>query len=83
MTVQDAVGISFAIPVNIVRDFLKTSVSGHSTKATEPKQGYLGITMLTLTPGIIDELAGRKSWFPNVQHGVFIPEVVFDSPAHR
>ncbi|XP_028391294.1 serine protease HTRA2, mitochondrial-like isoform X2 [Dendronephthya gigantea] len=79
MTVKDAVGISFAIPVNIVKEFLE------STKQKKPKlgKGYIGIHMLTLTPGIIDELLGRLSGFPNVKSGVFIPEVIYDSPSHR
>lgn len=82
MTVKDAVGISFAIPINTVREFLKMAVKRQSTR-TPSSRGYIGIHMLTLTPGIIDELSGRVSWFPHVKNGVFVPEVVFDSPSHR
>ena len=80
MTVKDAVGISFAIPVNTVKEFLDTAVQKKSAK---PVRGYIGIHMLTLTPGIIDELLGRVPGFPSVKSGVFIPEVVYNSPSHR
>lgn len=80
MTVQNAVGISFAIPVNTVKAFVETIVKKKSTKTSK---GYIGIHMLTLTPGIIDELLSRVQGFPHVKEGVFIPEVIFDSPSHR
>jgi S1-C subfamily serine protease len=80
MTVKDAVGISFAIPVDTVKEFLETAVQKKSSK---PVRGYIGVHMLTLTPGIIDELLGRVPGFPSVKSGVFIPEVVFNSPSHR
>ena len=82
MTVKDAVGISFAIPINTVREFLRTAVKKQSSE-TLTSRGYIGIHMLTLTPGIIDELRGRVSEFPMVKSGVLIPEVVWGSPSHR
>ena len=80
MTVKGAVGISFAIPVNTVKKFLKDTGGTKSVKSTK---GYIGIHMLTLTPGIVDELMRRIPDFPIVTSGVFIPEVVFNSPSHR
>ena len=80
MTVQGAVGISFAIPVNTVKEFFEAALQKKSSKTAK---GYIGIHMLTLTPGIIDELLGRVPGFPSVKNGVFIPEVVYDSPSHR
>lgn len=80
MTVKGAVGISFAIPVNTVKKFLKDT---GGTKSVKSAKGYIGIHMLTLTPGIVDELMRRIPNFPIVTSGVFIPEVVFNSPSHR
>ncbi|KAG0429302.1 hypothetical protein HPB47_023776 [Ixodes persulcatus] len=43
---------------------------------------YLGITMLTLTPSLIQELQERDPMFPNVSSGVLVWRVVLGSPAN-
>ena len=44
---------------------------------------YLGITMLTLTPAIIQELTLRQPDFPqDLAHGVLVWKLVVGSPAH-
>ena len=77
MTVKGAIGISLAIPVNKVKEFLE------SARQKTPTKPYIGIHMLTLTPGIIDQLLGKVPGFPRVKSGVFIPAVIFGSPSHR
>lgn len=83
-------GISFAIPIDYAKNFLKKSDDRRKGKPTptgvydEPgKKRYLGITMLTLTAEILSDLqhyTGNIS--PNVRHGVLIWRVIFGSPAH-
>ncbi|XP_070541259.1 serine protease HTRA2, mitochondrial-like [Ptychodera flava] len=47
-----------------------------------PKRHYIGLTMLTLTPGIVCELQQRMDNFPDVKSGVLIHSVVLQSPSH-
>ncbi|XP_037946869.1 serine protease HTRA2, mitochondrial-like [Teleopsis dalmanni] len=80
-------GISFAIPIDYVKIFLKRSAErrtqGKSTKLQYPTKRYMGITMLTLTPDILYELKSRSQSVPdNVQHGVLVWKVIIGSPAH-
>ncbi|XP_067012917.2 serine protease HTRA2, mitochondrial [Anabrus simplex] len=82
-------GISFAIPIDYAKDFLKRSeakVKGAGTSNSQ-QQGrprrYMGITMLTLTPEIIAELQMRDAHIPaDVTHGVIVWKVVVGSPAY-
>ncbi|KAJ8026376.1 Serine protease HTRA2, mitochondrial [Holothuria leucospilota] len=45
------------------------------------KKGYIGITMLTLSPPILSDLRQRARDFPNVSHGVLVYRIVIGSPA--
>ncbi|XP_071827288.1 serine protease HTRA2, mitochondrial-like [Apostichopus japonicus] len=45
------------------------------------KRGYLGITMLTLSPHILSDLQQRAVEFPDVTHGVLVYRIVIGSPA--
>uniref|UniRef100_A0A2M3ZAZ8 Serine protease HTRA2, mitochondrial n=1 Tax=Anopheles braziliensis TaxID=58242 RepID=A0A2M3ZAZ8_9DIPT len=85
-------GISFAIPIDHAKEFLKringektegrTGVFGSDGAKGRSKQ-YLGITMLTLTPDIIGELQRRSPTFPaNVRSGILVWKVIRGSPAH-
>lgn len=75
-------GISFAIPSNYVKEFLdnsKKKVKGSNLG----NRKYLGITMMTLTPQLIEELQMRSNHIPrNIQSGVLVWKVYFGSPAH-
>ncbi|XP_012261262.2 serine protease HTRA2, mitochondrial [Athalia rosae] len=82
-------GISFAIPIDYAKDFLKQAEERRKTKGTREKvdsinkRRYMGITMLTLTPGIMSELHQRNENIPwNVRHGVLIWKVIVGSPAY-
>jgi len=77
-------GISFAIPINYVKEFLAHSRGGSKVSAIDnAKRRYMGITMLTLTPQIIYEMHQRDQHIPqNIQYGVLVWKVILGSPAH-
>ncbi|XP_034940021.1 serine protease HTRA2, mitochondrial [Chelonus insularis] len=83
-------GISFAIPIDYAKEFLKKTkarrsgkgLTDHKNLHDHVKRRYLGITMLTLTPSILYELQQRHNNFPsNIRHGVLIWKVMVGSPA--
>lgn len=90
ITVKFASGISFAIPIDEVKEFLKgaqekkkSMKSGTNQRALGPRQRwYIGINMLTLLPHILEELQRRDSTFDNLRGGVFVAGVNYRSPAH-
>ncbi|XP_063237539.1 serine protease HTRA2, mitochondrial isoform X2 [Bacillus rossius redtenbacheri] len=80
-------GISFAIPIDYAKDFLKRS--GEKKKAgtldrPSGRRRYIGVTMMTLTPQIIEEMQSRSRILSvDVTHGVMMWRVVVGSPAHK
>lgn len=86
-------GISFAVPINYVKSFLVTA--GEKRRQRRQKTGnrvasppiprrYLGVTMLTLTPSIVNDLVLRQPDFPaDISHGVLVYRVQVGSPAWR
>lgn len=83
-TMKVTAGISFAIPADYALDFLEASAKKLKDSPSSPTSDrwYLGITMLTLTPSLIQELQERDPMFPNVSGGVLIWKVVLGSPAN-
>ncbi|CAK9824440.1 Serine protease HTRA2, mitochondrial [Anthophora retusa] len=81
-------GISFAIPIDYAKDFLKRAELRRKGKSTRtavdnPKTQYIGVTMLTLTPDLFYELQKKLKGIPhNIRHGVLIYKVIMGSPAH-
>lgn len=80
-------GISFAIPIDYVKLFLAKVAErrkrGSDGKQVYPAKRYMGITMLTLTFDILNELKSRsQSVPPNLTHGVLVWKVILGSPAH-
>ena len=89
-----AAGISFSIPIDAAKDFLSQAIervkSGDYTSSRNTRRPlapyqrwYIGISMLTLTPQILEELRRRDQSFNKVTSGVFVPQVNYGSPAHR
>ncbi|KAG5887405.1 hypothetical protein JTB14_024604 [Gonioctena quinquepunctata] len=77
-------GISFAIPIDYAKAFLKSASSSKKDSGDKPKRLYMGITMLTLTPQIIHELQQRSHEIPrDIQGGVLVWKVIYGSPAHN
>lgn len=80
-------GISFAIPIDYAKQFLERAKEGGRKKnsSTPPStvRRYMGITMLTLTHEIIEELRQRSHAIPNsLNNGVLVWKVIVGSPAH-
>jgi HtrA serine peptidase 2 len=46
------------------------------------KRRYLGITMLTLTSDIINDMQHHGGNVPFIRHGVLVWKVMFGSPAY-
>uniref|UniRef100_A0A3B5A4B7 Peptidase S1 domain-containing protein n=1 Tax=Stegastes partitus TaxID=144197 RepID=A0A3B5A4B7_9TELE len=78
-TLKVAAGISFAIPVDRVRQFLADSYN----RQVNGEQKVIGIRMLQLTPSLIKDLKERESEFPDVSSGVYIYEVIPGTAASR
>ncbi|XP_039279558.1 serine protease HTRA2, mitochondrial [Nilaparvata lugens] len=86
-----AAGISFAIPIDYAKEFLKKAEAQNKRKGNKldinrpdglPRK-YLGITMLTLTAEIIRELQMRNHRIPHdLTFGVLVWTVAVGSPAH-
>uniref|UniRef100_A0A1A9ZMD8 Serine protease HTRA2, mitochondrial n=1 Tax=Glossina pallidipes TaxID=7398 RepID=A0A1A9ZMD8_GLOPL len=79
-------GISFAIPIDYVKLFLEKvnerRKRGSSARLTYPAKRYMGITMLTLTNDILNELKMRSQNVPStLKHGVLVWKVILGSPA--
>ncbi|CAL7937907.1 unnamed protein product [Xylocopa violacea] len=81
-------GISFAIPIDYAKDFLKRTEmrrkgKGIRTASEMPRNQYIGVTMLTLTPDLFYELQKKFRGIPHkINHGVLIYKVIVGSPAH-
>lgn len=94
ITMRFAAGISFSIPIDAAKDFLSKAIervkSGNYTSSRNTRRPlapyqrwYIGISMLTLTPQILEELRRRDQSFNKVTSGVLVPQVNYGSPAHR
>ncbi|KAK2572973.1 Serine protease HTRA2 [Acropora cervicornis] len=93
ITMRFAAGISFSIPIDAAKDFLSKSIekvrngdyrSRNTMRPLAPYQRwYIGITMLTLTPQILNELRRRDQSFHKVEHGVLVAQINNGSPAQR
>lgn len=86
-------GISFAIPIDYAKEFIAKAEKKRAELAKYPEaQGpdrrrYLGITMLTLTPSIMQELQSRGNMTnrfpPDLTHGILVWKIVVGSPAYQ
>ncbi|XP_043265800.1 serine protease HTRA2, mitochondrial [Colletes gigas] len=81
-------GISFAIPIDYAKEFLKKAEmrrkgKGAQTAVDISKNRYIGITMLSLTPNLLSELQHIVEGIPHsIRHGVLICKVIVGTPAH-
>ncbi|KAL0619904.1 Serine protease HTRA2, mitochondrial [Plecturocebus cupreus] len=83
-TMKVTAGISFAIPSDRLREFLRRGEQENSSCGINgSRHCYIGVMMLTLTPSILAELQLRDPRFPDVRYGVLIHKVILGSPAHR
>ncbi|KAJ6649477.1 Serine protease HTRA2, mitochondrial [Pseudolycoriella hygida] len=78
-------GISFAIPIDYAKDFLKrgSETRSRGSPSIPAVKRYMGITMLTLTDDILRELRQRSSTVPHdIKNGVLVWKVIIGSPAN-
>ncbi|GBP10436.1 Serine protease HTRA2, mitochondrial [Eumeta japonica] len=62
---------------------LERRKQGKTGKPSQQAKRYMGITMLTLTNEILNELKNRSQSLPtNLTHGVLVWKVIIGSPAH-
>lgn len=77
-------GISFAIPIDYAKSFLKRSeqrIVRHNSQIVKLK--YAGVTVFSLTPGMLDEMRFGEYHMPEeITSGLLIGKVVSGSPAH-
>uniref|UniRef100_A0A8C4RIN1 HtrA serine peptidase 3a n=1 Tax=Erpetoichthys calabaricus TaxID=27687 RepID=A0A8C4RIN1_ERPCA len=79
-TLKVTAGISFAIPSDRISRFLNESQDKHN-KAV--KKRFIGIRMITMTPVLLEELKQQNADFPDVSSGIYVHEVVPNSPAQK
>uniref|UniRef100_A0A8C8VL09 HtrA serine peptidase 3 n=1 Tax=Pelusios castaneus TaxID=367368 RepID=A0A8C8VL09_9SAUR len=79
-TLKVTAGISFAIPSDRITQFLTES---HDKQSKDGKKRFIGIRMLTITPILVEELKLNNPDFPDVSSGIYVHEVVPNSPSQR
>ncbi|KAM8939848.1 serine protease HTRA3 [Pelodytes ibericus] len=79
-TLKVAAGISFAIPSDRITKFMTDS---QDKKVKDGKKPFIGIKMLTITPTLVEELKSNNPDFPEVTRGIYVHEVMPNSPSQR
>ncbi|CAL8362786.1 unnamed protein product [Boreogadus saida] len=86
-TLKVTAGISFAIPSDKIREFLTEAYERQARGASSvpgraaAKKKYIGVRMMTLTPGLAKELKSRHRDFPDITSGAYVMEVIAKTPA--
>ncbi|CAK9314979.1 unnamed protein product [Citrullus colocynthis] len=78
MKVDDAVGLSFAVPIDSV-----SKITEQFKKRGRVIRPWLGLKMIDLNEMIIGQLKERDAAFPDVTKGVLVAMVTPGSPASR
>ncbi|XP_059236100.1 serine protease HTRA3 isoform X1 [Mustela nigripes] len=79
-TLKVAAGISFAIPSDRITRFLAEFQDKH---VKDWKKRFIGIRMRTITSNLVEELKASNPDFPSVSSGIYVQEVVPNSPSQR
>ncbi|XP_037386168.1 serine protease HTRA3 [Talpa occidentalis] len=79
-TLKVAAGISFAIPSDRIARFL-AEIQNKQVK--DWKKRFIGVRMRTITPSLVEELRNSNPDFPAVSSGIYVQEVVPNSPSKR
>nr|XP_012222811.1 PREDICTED: serine protease HTRA2, mitochondrial [Linepithema humile]XP_012222812.1 PREDICTED: serine protease HTRA2, mitochondrial [Linepithema humile]XP_012222813.1 PREDICTED: serine protease HTRA2, mitochondrial [Linepithema humile] len=85
--IKMASGISFAVPIDYAKEFLKKIESHKKGKTSTypqdiPKKKYIGVTMQSLLPDILLDMQ-QYNEYRQVKHGVAIWKVLLGSPAYN
>ena len=73
-----AQGLGFAIPINRARNIANQLIAGEQVQ-----HPYLGISMATLTPSVVEDLTQEVNLRVTANQGVLILNVASNSPAAR
>jgi len=77
-------GISFAIPIDYAKEFLRKCQQRREGKLPKvKKRRFMGIKMIAITPQIMDELRLRMNLPRDINHGIVVYRIVQESPADR
>ncbi|XP_062992045.1 serine protease HTRA3 [Elgaria multicarinata webbii] len=79
-TLKVTAGISFAIPSDRIAQFLSEN---YDKQGKDGKKRFIGIRMLTISPVLVEELKLNDPDFPDVSSGIYVHEVVPNSPSQR
>ena len=63
-------GISFAIPIDYAKQFLRKSAEAQAAGGGKKSRRYLGVSMMTLDSKIIDGIG--KHFTVKISHGIFL-----------
>merc|ERR1712037_1095078 len=75
-------GISFAIPIDYAKEFLRKCQQRREGKLPEvKKRRFMGIKMIAITAQIKEELRLRMKLPGDIHHGIVVYRVVRESPA--
>ena len=80
-TMTAAPGISFAIPSDVARQFCNRANRTAKALPTKTTQYGIGVSMVTITPQVLQALRQEMGLKEDVKHGVFLARVWPDSPA--
>ncbi|XP_029466430.1 serine protease HTRA1 [Rhinatrema bivittatum] len=80
-TLKVTAGISFAIPSDKIKQFLSESHDRQAKGKTVTKKKYIGIRMMSLSPGKVKDLKQQLKDFPDITAGSYIIEVIPNTPA--
>ncbi|KAG7267187.1 hypothetical protein CRUP_027485 [Coryphaenoides rupestris] len=64
-----------------IREFLTESYERQARGRAVTKKKYIGVRMMTLTPGLAKELKSRHRDFPDITSGAYVMEVIAKTPA--
>lgn len=75
-------GISFAIPIDYAKEFLRKCQQRHEGKLPQAKKRrFMGIKMIAITSQIVEDLRLRMNLPRDINHGIVVYRVVQESPA--
>lgn len=68
-------GISFAIPSDFAKAFVDNANKSAETKVGHRGKYVMGVSLLSITPGLLQSLKMRGSIPNHVQHGVYVVQI--------
>lgn len=82
-TMTAAPGISFAIPSDLARQFCNRANKTAKTPRPPAVRYSIGVSMITVTPQVLEALRREMGLERDIKHGVFLARVLPYSPADK